>query len=233
MSRQPELFEQSAPPRRRSAAAGEVRPAWDSPLLQAPVLPTDIKLGTSSWFFPGWRGLVYDGVHPQVALSRKGLAAYAEIPLLRTVSLDRTFYASLTAVEYQRYAHQVPDSFSFVVKAPALVCDAVMRDEEGRGKVTNPHFLDAAIAARVPVVAADRFPAGQAMDVIAVDNHAAAADVTCVSGFNTNDRVGPSICPVPEYGVAFRIAVARSSTDKSLAASAEGFALIRTAAFDP
>jgi len=39
-----------------------------------------------------------------------------------------------------------------VVKAPALVCDAVMRDEEGRGKVPNPHFLDAAIAAREFVV---------------------------------------------------------------------------------
>ena len=66
MSQQPELFERSGPPKRR-AAAGEVRPAWDSPLLQAPVLPTDIRLGTSSWFFPGWRGLVYDGVHPQTA----------------------------------------------------------------------------------------------------------------------------------------------------------------------
>jgi uncharacterized protein YecE (DUF72 family) len=152
LSRQPELFEQSAPPKRRTPAAGDVRPAWDSPLLQAPALPTDIRLGTSSWFFPGWRGLVYDGVHPQVALSRKGLAAYAEIPLLRTVSLDRTFYAPITAVEYQRYAHQVPEHFSFVVKAPALVCDAVMRDEEGRGKVANPHFLDAAIAAREFVV---------------------------------------------------------------------------------
>jgi len=151
LSQQPELFERPGPPRRR-AAAGEVRPARDSPLLRAPVLPTDIRLGTSSWFFPGWRGLVYDGVHPQVALSRKGLAAYAEIPLLRTVSLDRTFYAPLTAVEYQRYAHQVPDAFSFVVKAPALVCDAVMRDEEGRGKVANPHFLDAAIAAREFIV---------------------------------------------------------------------------------
>ena len=119
MSQQPELFERPGPPKRRAAAAGEVRPAWDSPLLQAPVLPGDIRLGTSSWFFPGWRGLVYDGVHPQTALSRKGLAAYAEIPLLRTVSLDRTFYAPLTTVEYQRYAHQVPDHFSFVVKAPA------------------------------------------------------------------------------------------------------------------
>ena len=129
-----------------------MRPSWDSPLLQAPVLPADIRLGTSSWFFPGWRGLVYDGVHPQTALSKKGLAAYAQIPLLRTVSLDRTFYAPITTVEYVRYANQVPDHFSFVVKAPALVCDAVMRDEEGRGKVPNPHFLDPAIAAREFVV---------------------------------------------------------------------------------
>src|SRR5262249_50608695 len=152
LSRQPGLFEQAAPPPRKRASAGEVRPAWDSPLLQAPVLPVDIRLGTSSWFFPGWRGLVYDGVHPQVALSKKGLEAYAQIPLLRTVSLDRTFYAPITTVQYQTYARQVPDHFSFVVKAPALVCDAVMRDEEGRGKVPNPHFLDAAAAAREFVV---------------------------------------------------------------------------------
>ncbi len=104
LSRQPGLFETSAPPVRRKATAGDVRPAMDSPLLQAPVLPTDIRLGTSSWFFPGWRGLVYDGVHPQVTLSRKGLAAYGEIPLLRTVSLDRTFYAPISAVDYARYA---------------------------------------------------------------------------------------------------------------------------------
>jgi uncharacterized protein YecE (DUF72 family) len=152
LSRQPGLFEQPAPPARARAPAGEVRPAWDSPLLGAPVLPADIRLGTSSWFFPGWRGLVYDGVHPQAALSKQGLAAYAQIPLLRTVSLDRTFYAPITTVQYQNYARQVPDHFSFVVKAPALVCDAVMRDEEGRGRVPNPHFLDAAIAAREFVV---------------------------------------------------------------------------------
>ncbi|MDP2373138.1 DUF72 domain-containing protein [Reyranella sp.] len=152
MSGQPGLFETPSPAKRRAVAGGEVQRSSQSPLLQAPVLPSDIRLGTSSWFFPGWRGLVYEGVHPQTALSRKGLAAYAEIPLLRTVSLDRTFYAPISAVEYARYAHQVPDDFSFVVKAPALVCDAVMRDEEGRGKVANPHFLDAAIATREFVV---------------------------------------------------------------------------------
>lgn len=152
MSGQPGLFEQPAAPSRRRATAGQVEPATSSPLLQAPALPVDIRLGTSSWFFPGWRGLVYEGVHAQTALSKQGLAAYARIPLLRTVSLDRTFYAPITTVQYQGYARQVPDLFSFVVKAPALVCDAVMRDEEGRGRVPNPHFLDAALAAREFVV---------------------------------------------------------------------------------
>ncbi|WP_425066035.1 DUF72 domain-containing protein [Reyranella sp.] len=150
MSRQPGLFETgaAAAPRRRASGAGDVRPARESPLLEAPALPLDIRLGTSSWFFPGWRGLVYDGVHPQVTLSRKGLEAYGQIPLLRTVSLDRTFYAPISTVAYAQYASQVPEHFSFVVKAPALVCDAVMRDEEGRGRVANPHFLDSAIATR-------------------------------------------------------------------------------------
>lgn len=150
MSRQPGLFETgaAAAPRRRASGAGDVRPARESPLLEAPALPLDIRLGTSSWFFPGWRGLVYDGVHPQVTLSRKGLEAYGQIPLLRTVSLDRTFYAPISTAAYAQYASQVPEHFSFVVKAPALVCDAVMRDEEGRGRVANPHFLDSAIATR-------------------------------------------------------------------------------------
>jgi uncharacterized protein YecE (DUF72 family) len=152
LSHQPGLFEQPGAPKRQKPAPGEVRPSWDSPLLRAPALPVEIRLGTSSWFFPGWRGLVYEGVHPQTALSKKGLAAYAQIPLLRTVSLDRTFYAPIATVDYARYAAQVPDHFSFVVKAPALVCDAVMRDEQGRGKVPNPHFLDPAIAAREFVV---------------------------------------------------------------------------------
>ncbi len=152
MSRQPGLFETPSLPKRRAVAGGEVQAALQSPLLEAPLLPPDIRLGTSSWFFPGWRGLVYEGVHPQTALSRKGLVAYAEIPLLRTVSLDRTFYAAISAAEFGRYAKQVPDDFSFVVKAPALVCDAVMRDESGRGKVAKAHFLDAAIATREFVV---------------------------------------------------------------------------------
>jgi uncharacterized protein YecE (DUF72 family) len=153
LNRQAGLFERAAPPSRRaSSSTGEVLPAAQSPLLQAPVLPDDIRLGTSSWFFPGWRGLIYDRTYPQTALSKAGLAAYVNIPMLRTVSLDRTFYAPISTVQYAQYARQVSEDFSFVVKAPALVCDAVVRDEGGRGRVANPHFLDATIAAREFVV---------------------------------------------------------------------------------
>lgn len=155
MSRQPGLFETTvvpAPAKRRAPSNNDVLPAAESPLRGAPKLPPSIRLGTSSWFFPGWRGLVYGDVYPQVTLSRKGLAAYAAMPLLRTVSLDRTFYAPLSAAQYAKYAADVPDGFSFLVKAPAMVCDALIRGEDGRGRVLNPHFLDAAIAAREFVV---------------------------------------------------------------------------------
>jgi uncharacterized protein YecE (DUF72 family) len=152
LSHQPGLFGQAPAAKSRAPTTGAVQPSFDSPLLAAPTLPPEIRLGTSSWFFPGWRGLVYEGAHAQVALSRNGLGAYGQIPLLRTVSLDRTFYAPLSALEYERYAKQVPDGFSFVVKAPALVCDALVRDENGQGRRANPHFLDASVAAREFVV---------------------------------------------------------------------------------
>ena len=61
-------------------------------------LPAAIRLGTSSWSFPGWTGLVFAPRNGKPAteqvLARHGLPAYAAHPLLRTVSLDRTFYAS-------------------------------------------------------------------------------------------------------------------------------------------
>ena len=102
-----------------------------------------LHLGTSSWHFPGWSGLVYDRPAAQAALSRQGLRAYAGHPLLRTVSLDRTFYRPASAGSLAALAQQVPAGFRFVVKAPALVTDASIR-ESGQGRPTraNPGFLD-------------------------------------------------------------------------------------------
>ena len=115
-------------------------------------LPLRIHLGTSSWSFPGWTGLVYaprDGKPAtEQTLARHGLAAYAAHPLLRTVSLDRTFYAPLTASEFAAYAAQVPDLFRFVVKAPAAFTDPTIR-KSGSGEPArdNPSFLHGAAAA--------------------------------------------------------------------------------------
>jgi uncharacterized protein YecE (DUF72 family) len=113
--------------------------------LAAAVSP-HLHLGTSSWNFPGWKGLVWDGDHSESNLSRHGLAAYAQHPLLRSVSLDRSFYRPLSASQYAAYAAQVPEHFRFVVKAPSLVTDALVRAEDGRGMQPNPAFLDPQLA---------------------------------------------------------------------------------------
>ena len=104
--------------------------------------PAPIHLGTSSWSFPGWAGIVYDKAAGESELSKKGLSAYAAHPLLRTVSIDRSFYSPLSRAQYEAYAAQVPQHFRFMVKAPAFVTDELRRDEGGRGVELNPRFLD-------------------------------------------------------------------------------------------
>lgn len=109
-------------------------------------LPAQLRLGSSSWYFPGWAGLVWDGEYEQSVLSKHGLPAYATHPLFRTVSIDRTFYRPLTASQFAAYAAQVPDDFRFVVKAPSLIADAMVRGDDGRGMQPNPAFLDPQLA---------------------------------------------------------------------------------------
>ncbi|VVE31481.1 DUF72 domain-containing protein [Pandoraea terrigena] len=109
-------------------------------------LPGPIRLGTSSWSFPGWKGIVWDDDYSDTKLSRQGLAAYASHPVLRCVGIDRSFYKPMSIVEYQKYAQQVPENFRFLVKAPSVVTDARVRGEKGEGLGANPCFLDARIA---------------------------------------------------------------------------------------
>lgn len=148
-------FFRAMPPKQLSLFpdADAVDPAAVDPAVAriAAALPPWIHLGTSSWSFPGWTGLVYAPLGGRLpteqALARKGLAAYAAHPLLRTVSLDRTFYAPLSADEFARYAAQVPEHFRFVVKAPAAITDpAIRRQGSGEPSGDNPSFLDATAA---------------------------------------------------------------------------------------
>ncbi len=109
-------------------------------------LPAGIFLGTSSWHFPGWARLVYDHPADERVLARDGLAAYARHPLLRCVSLDRTFYAPIGTAAYRAYADQVPADFRFVVKAPMACTAALLRTHGAAAPSANPRFLDARFA---------------------------------------------------------------------------------------
>ncbi len=114
--RQLGLFEDIRPanPRRK-----HVEPAIPSKDVRAVAgkLPPQIYLGTSSWSFPGWQGIVYADGFSTAKLAREGLRAYASHPLLRSVGVDRTYYAPIDADAFRNYADQVPDDFRFLVKA--------------------------------------------------------------------------------------------------------------------
>ncbi|MEO0811298.1 MAG: DUF72 domain-containing protein [Myxococcota bacterium] len=80
-------------------------------------LPQSIRLGSSSWTFPGWAGIVYDRPSSKKVLAASGLHAYARHPLLRTVGLDRTFYRPIDAALFKALADATPENFRFLVKA--------------------------------------------------------------------------------------------------------------------
>ncbi|MCA3192762.1 MULTISPECIES: DUF72 domain-containing protein [unclassified Cupriavidus] len=153
-----------APPRPASAGnpeknqpVGKVVQPWtpDAALTAlAGRLPPNLYFGTSSWSYPGWHGMVYDGQYTESLLSRKGLRACGEHPLLRAAGIDRGFYGPIPLADYLNYASQVPEGFRFLVKAPASVCDAWLRGPDGAGRLANAAFLDADIAIRDFIVPA-------------------------------------------------------------------------------
>ena len=147
------LFDQPENPASKSIkkSSRTVAPATPNPELieLATSFPKHLRLGTSSWNYPGWAGMVWDGEYPENNLSRYGLTAYAKHPLFRTVSIDRGFYRPLNVMQFAEYASQVDQDFRFVVKAPSLVTDALIRDESGRGMRPNANFLNALDAVKM------------------------------------------------------------------------------------
>ena len=140
------LFEEPAPP-------PVVAPATPTPevLELARRLPPNIRFGTSSWTFPGWHGLVYNGEHPQNVLARHGLHAYVQHPLLRTVGVDRSYYGPLGVEDLQDYSRVLPPGFTAVLKVWEAITLPVFPNHARYGKnagLPNPHFLDPAVFAQ-------------------------------------------------------------------------------------
>jgi uncharacterized protein YecE (DUF72 family) len=139
---QPALFDLGAE-RLEAAAVSEELVALGK------ALPASVRLGTMSWAFPGWRGLVYDAAAPSGALSAHGLSAYSRHPLLGAVEIDHSYYDPLSETALARYAEQVPDAFRFVVKAHEAC--VIRRFPEharygNRRGERNPFYLDPSYA---------------------------------------------------------------------------------------
>ncbi|HKO31872.1 MAG TPA: DUF72 domain-containing protein [Nitrospiraceae bacterium] len=82
---------------------------------------THVRLGSSSWAYEGWQGLVYQRTYAKSRFSQDSMAEYAgykvdEIPLFRTVGIDHSFYRPASAAQLAHYARQVPEDFRFCSK---------------------------------------------------------------------------------------------------------------------
>ena len=107
-------------------------------------IPENVRFGTSSWSFPGWRGIVYSRNFTESQLARDGLREYARHPLLRTVGIDRGFYAPIPPQDLERYATQLPPGFLCCTKAPASITTPVHLPHNGpQAGEPNPDFLSA------------------------------------------------------------------------------------------
>lgn len=101
-------------------------------------IPPRVRFGTSSWSFPGWAGIVYEGAPTESTLARSGLAAYARHPLFRTVGLDRSHYAPLRDEELLAYAAQLEGTEDKGFKVVSKVWNEITTS-------SSRHFLDASV----------------------------------------------------------------------------------------
>jgi uncharacterized protein YecE (DUF72 family) len=115
----------------------------------AAALPEHVHLGTSSWTFEGWKGLVYQRTYAnQRSFVRDSLREYAQYPLFKTVGVDRAHYAPLGVDDWRAYAQQLPPRFRCVIKIWDELSLLVFPDHDRYGArrgMRNPTFLDASL----------------------------------------------------------------------------------------
>jgi uncharacterized protein YecE (DUF72 family) len=105
--------------------------------LAADLAPS-ILLGTSTWTFPGWRGIFYPKAIPERELTTHGLRFYTRNPLFRTVGIDRSYYAPLRADELARYRDDLPDGYGCAMK----VWSGIVARRDPATRERSPSFLD-------------------------------------------------------------------------------------------
>ena len=107
-------------------------------------IPAGVRFGTSTWNYPGWRGLVYSRDYPEKGASAEMLAEYARFPLFSTVGIDSSFYGPLTEKTLRSYAEALPPGFPCVSKVWDRITVrtfARAREKKKAGEL-NPDFLN-------------------------------------------------------------------------------------------
>jgi uncharacterized protein YecE (DUF72 family) len=87
----------------------------------AALAPRGVFIGTSSWKYPGWRGMLYDesryfyrGKVAESRFEKQCLADYAEV--FKTVCVDAAYYKFPDRPYLERLVAQVPEDFLFALK---------------------------------------------------------------------------------------------------------------------
>lgn len=107
-------------------------------------LPEALRFGTSSWTYPGWKGLIYQRNYPKTGSSAAMLEEYARYPLFRTVGIDSSFYAPPSAAMLDSYARALPPEFRCVSKVwDRLTVHTFPKARyAAQGGERNPDFLN-------------------------------------------------------------------------------------------
>lgn len=114
-------------------------------------------IGTSSWKYPGWCGIVYAeqryrtrGRFSEAKFNRECLSEYAET--YRTVCVDGAYYQFPTAQYLGALCEQVPEGFKFAFKATDEVTVRKFPNLPrfgARAGTVNPNFLNAEMFSRL------------------------------------------------------------------------------------
>jgi uncharacterized protein YecE (DUF72 family) len=156
VTEQPDLFDPAPPP----------LPAPRPDLVElARQVPPDVKFGTSTWTYDGWRGDVYHRSYRGLQPARR-LEEYARYPLFGTVGIDSAFYDPPTDEELAEYARHLPPGFPCVSKVWDRITARRLGDDRRWGDLAgrrNPDFLNAQLfkdAVLLPYARAFRDHAG-------------------------------------------------------------------------
>jgi uncharacterized protein YecE (DUF72 family) len=107
-------------------------------------IPPDVRFGSSTWNYPGWRGLVYHQDYGPKGAAARMLKEYAAFPLFGTVGVDSSYYGPPTESVLRSYAENLPPGFPCISKVWGQITvhtftKAQDPDRAGKG---NPDFLN-------------------------------------------------------------------------------------------